>query len=381
MTLSIISLVTPGMRLERLIEPLGALAEFGRRQDVDVPAGEPGGQADVLTALADGQGKLIFIDDDGCPAEFKAKRHFRHFGGLEGVADEHLAGFVPADDVDFFTAEFIDDVLDSASANADAGADGIHLGVDRADGDLGAVARLARQGLDFDRSLADFGNFALEEPADEFRMAAAQNDLDGAGRIANFQNQGLNALADLVDFAGNLLAARHDPLDVSQEGDDHGVLLEAGDGSGDDGADAVFVFLVDASAFVLADELDHDLLDGLGADAADDGERNLDALPLGADDAGDAIELDGEFAGVLGVELLAKPGGDGLLDVVVDLVALDIFVAGDSIHDSDQFLRIHDYSRTKFLKQKRPAKFGGPQRSRATFGARRTGRPSRWKTG
>ncbi len=117
-------------------------------------------------------------------------------------------------------------------------------------------------------------------------MAAAEDDLDRAGRVAHFQDQRLHALADLVDFAGNLLAARHDPFDVAQQGDDHRVLLEAGDGAGDDRADAVLVFLVDAAAFVLADELDHDLLDGLGADAADDRQRNLDALAGGGDHAG-----------------------------------------------------------------------------------------------
>ena len=72
---------------------------------------------------------------------------------------------------------------------------------------------------------------------------------------------------------------------------------------------------------------------------------NFDALPGRGDGAGLAVELDGEFAGVFGVELLAQTGGDGLLDVVVDLVALDVFVASDAIDDSDQFLRIHDFTR------------------------------------
>ena len=90
------------------------------------------------------------------------------------------------------------------------------------------MARLAGQGLDLDGALADFRNFALEEPADQFRMAAAEDDLHGAGRVAHFQDQGLHALADLVDFAGDLLAARHDALDVRQEGDDHRVRLRSG---------------------------------------------------------------------------------------------------------------------------------------------------------
>src|SRR5208282_3178762 len=50
---------------------------------------------------------------------------------------------------------------------------------------------------------------------------------------------------------------------------------------------------------------------------------------------------DDEFGGVLGVELLAQTGGDGLLDVVVDLLALDVLVSSDAIDDADEFLLIH----------------------------------------
>ena len=63
-------------------------------------------------------------------------------------------------------------------------------------------------------------------------------------------------------------------------------------------------------------------------------------------------------------------GSDGLFDVVVDLVSLDVFVSGDAVHDSDQFLRIHVFllfsfstehiERTKKAKQKRPAKIWRP---------------------
>ena len=61
------------------------------------------------------------------------------------------------------------------------------------------------------------------------------------------------------------------------------------------------------------------------------------------DVAGRAVERHCELAGVLGVELLAQPGRDRLLDVGVDLLALDVLVAGDAVDDADQFW-IHAYS-------------------------------------
>ena len=60
------------------------------------------------------------------------------------------------------------------------------------------------------------------------------------------------------------------PSTFRRSDDDHRVFFEPRDGAGDDRADAIFVFFVDASALILADELDHDLLDGLRADSPDD---------------------------------------------------------------------------------------------------------------
>src|SRR6185503_16159662 len=150
---------------------------------------------------------------------------------------------VPADDVDLLAAQLVHDVLDAAAAHADARADRVDLAVDRADGDLGAVARLAGQGLDLDRALADLRHLALEQPSDQLRVTAAEDDLHRAGRVAHLGDQRLDALADLVLLAGDLLAARHDALDAA-EVDDHGAAFEAGDGAGDDRADPVLVLLV-----------------------------------------------------------------------------------------------------------------------------------------
>src|SRR5438093_12252578 len=98
-------------------------------------------------------------------------------------------------------------------------------------------------------------------------MRARENDFDAAGRVAHFKDQTLDPLAGIMLLARDLLAARHDAFDAP-EVDDHGSAFKAGDGSGNDRAHAVLVFFINAAALVLADELDHHLLDGLGPDPA-----------------------------------------------------------------------------------------------------------------
>src|SRR5207248_1574225 len=51
--------------------------------------------------------------------------------------------------------------------------------------------------------------------------------------------------------------------------------------------------------------------------------------------------LHDKFAGIFGIKLLAQPGCDGLLDVRIDLLTLDVLVTSDAVNDSDQFLWIH----------------------------------------
>ena len=322
--------------LQRLVQPLRARLELRRGEDVDVPAGQPGREPHVLAPLADRQAELVVVHHHRRPAQLEAQGDFRDLGGLEGVADQDLARLVPAHDVDLLAAQLVHDVLDPAAAHADARAHRVHLAVDRAHGDFGPVARLAGQGLDLDRPLPHLRHLALEQPADQLGVAARQDDLDGAGGVANFHDQRLDPLAHLVLLAGDLLAPRHDPFDPA-EVDDHRAAFEAGDGAGDDRADPVFVFLVDAAPLVLAEELDHHLLDRLRADPPHDGQRHGDALAGDGDLAVGAVELDGELAGVLGVELLAQAGGDGLLDVHVDLLALDVLITGDPVDDTHDF--------------------------------------------
>src|SRR4051794_19117077 len=109
------------------------------------------------------------------------------------------------------------------------------------------MTRLARQSLELDGPIADFRHFALEQPLDHFRMAAAENDFHRRGRITYFEDHRLHAFTRVVLFAGDLLAARHNPFDAPER-NDHRRAFETRDRPGDDGSDAVLVLFVNASA-------------------------------------------------------------------------------------------------------------------------------------
>ena len=196
--------------------PLDLLVEFVAGHDFDVPAAELAGQADVLPAAADGQRKLVLAHQHDRPAQHLAEDHFFDLGRLQGVGDQDLQVVAPADDVDPFAGQLVDDVLDAVAAHAHAGADAIDPLVHAADGDLGAVAGLAGDGADFDHALGDLGDLLLEEPLHQLRLGAAEDHLHAAAGLADLVDRRPHALVGMVRFAGDLLAAGQDRLHVGQ---------------------------------------------------------------------------------------------------------------------------------------------------------------------
>ena len=110
------------------------------------------------------------------------------------------------------------------------------------------------------------GNFLLEQPLHQLGLGAAEDDLDPAARLADLVDRRPHALVGVVGFAGDLLAAGEDGLDVGQ-GHGGGGPLVALDHAGDQLPLEFLVFGVEGVALGLADLLDHHLLGGLGADA------------------------------------------------------------------------------------------------------------------
>src|SRR5262249_46658009 len=158
--------------------------------------------------------------------------------------------------------------LDARAADADAGADAIHLQIDAGHGDFGAIAGLACQRFDLDGAVLNLGNLVLEQAADEIRVRARENDLHAMADLADVKDDGFDAFAGVVRFAGDLLAPRQDGFGLA-ESDDAGAAFVALDGAVHQVALHRRVFIEDGAALGLANLLDHHLLGGLSGDAAE----------------------------------------------------------------------------------------------------------------
>ena len=105
--------------VERVDEQLAARAEFlgtalallGLGQDVDVPAGELRGEADVLAAPADGQAELVVGDDDLDAALLFVHHHLGHLRRSQRVDDKGRRVARPRDNVDLLALQFANEIV------------------------------------------------------------------------------------------------------------------------------------------------------------------------------------------------------------------------------------------------------------------------------
>ena len=129
--------------------------------------GQPGGEAGVLALLADGQRELVVAHHDGGRPGLLVEAHLAHSGGRQRGLDQVDRVVGERHHVDALAAQLVGDHAHPGAPRADAGADGVDVGVVRPHGDLGAVAGLARGRLDLDDARRDLGDLELEEPLDE----------------------------------------------------------------------------------------------------------------------------------------------------------------------------------------------------------------------
>src|SRR4029079_9032440 len=101
----------------------------------------------------------------------------------------------------------------SATASTDAGADRVDVVVVAPHGDLRAVPRLTRAGLDLDDAVGDLGHFQFEEPLDQTGVRAADDDLWALGGLADLHDVGLDPTARLGAFELHLLGLGQQRLD------------------------------------------------------------------------------------------------------------------------------------------------------------------------
>ncbi len=329
---------------------------------VDVPAGQLRGEPRVLAALADGERELVVVDNDADALVLLVDLHVLDVGRAERFLDVAARLGLPADDVDLLAAELADDVLDTRAAHAHARADGVDPVVGRHDGDLGPMARLAREALDHNGALGDLGDLEAEELDDQLFGRARQDDLRAARALAHSNDHSADAAADRVALAVDLLLERQDgfgPADL----DDEGAVAVAADDARGERADLVGELAEDDVLLSLAQFLDDDLARGLRSDAAEvlGGDlhlhhvADLDGLvlrarlaevdllePVGAglDDAqvGEHLDLgrvgvDAHAEVVAGAEALLRGGDEGRLDRGDDRRTRDALLTLDILED------------------------------------------------
>src|SRR5690606_8170289 len=129
--------------------------------------------------------------------------------------DEFCRVVGPQHDIDLLAAQFIAHGGYTRTAHADTCADGIDELVISHNGNFSAHTRITGSRLDLEQALLDFGNFVLEELADEFGCRTRQDDLLTAGGMVDLHDPGTNAVAHADVLARNHLGTRKACLDLA----------------------------------------------------------------------------------------------------------------------------------------------------------------------
>ena len=239
--------------------------------------GQASGEPGVEAFLADRERELIVGDDHGRLARVVVDVDLAHAGRRQRLRDESRRLGVPRDDVDLLAAQLRDDHPHARASRADARADRVDALRVRLDGDLRAIARLARDAADLDEPVGDLGYLELEQRLDQLRVAARQDHLRALRARAHLGDHGLDPRALLVALAVDLLRARQQRLDLA-EVDEHVVAVaRLLHDPRHDLALTVDVLVVHHRALGLADALLDDLLGRHRGDAAEAVRRRVRA--------------------------------------------------------------------------------------------------------
>ena len=334
---------------DRLIEPrnrgeagdrtLDLLVEFLTGHDLDIPAAEFAGEADVLAPAADRQRQLILTHEHDAAAEHLTEDHLVNLSGLEGVGDQDLKVVAPPNNVDPLAAEFLDDVFDAIAANADTGADAVDTGVGTDDGHLAPVAGLTRDRPDLDHAVGNLGNLLLEQSLHELGTNPGENNLHPAADLPDLEDRGPDPLVGVERLAGNLLTARQNRLG-GPEGDGGRGPFEAAHDARDHQADLFLKLVVDRIPLCFADLLDDDLFGRLGTDPPRQfGRVDLHTVTAAMDAPVGTIDRDLHIGGF--AVLPRQSGDEGRLDRLKDDLLVDVLVAVNRIDDAEDFFWLH----------------------------------------
>ena len=195
--------------------------------------------------------------------------HAHDGGGAERRADELGRVLAPADDVDLFTAQLLDDVGHALAAGADARAHGVHVFILAPDGHFRAGAGLAADGLDLDGAVEDLRHLHLEHALDKAGMRAADHHARAALGLHNIHNIYLDMLALAQLLTGDLLVAGQRGHAALAQLQRHNALdrFDVGDDGGDDLMGLALHLGVHLAALGLLEALADDVLSRLRGDA------------------------------------------------------------------------------------------------------------------
>ena len=180
--------------------------------DVDPPAGQPGGEPGVLALAADRQREHPLGHGDGRDPVLLVDGRRR----APGPGDSALATNTAASSFQGMTSIFsppssATTAWTRAPRWPTVAPTGSRPSWRERDGDLGAAAGLARDGLDLDRAGVDLGHLELEQAAQEVLVRAADEDLRPARGAPDLEHVRLDVLADAVVLERALLAGGAGP--------------------------------------------------------------------------------------------------------------------------------------------------------------------------
>src|ERR1041385_3848886 len=254
-----------------------ALQPLAARVEIDLPAGELGGEPHVLAVATDRERQLVFVHDRLNRLRFGVGEHARHARRRERQLREALGVGRPGHDVDALAVQLVHDSLHARALQPDARADGIDAVITRPHRDLGAAARFARRRADFDDLLLDLGDLELEERFHEQRVSARQDQARPLRRLLDPFQDGADRVALMEVLAVILVAVRDDRFGFTElvEHDDDLAALDLLDFAREQLADLARELFADAGALAFAHALDDALLGRLHRRAAELLERHL----------------------------------------------------------------------------------------------------------
>ena len=139
------------------------LLRLGLTTNVDSPPGQSGGKPHILPLSSNGQGKLFVGDDNLHTVLVLRHDDLGHLGGGQCTTSILCLVSDPMDNVDFFSAQFLNHRLDPHTPHPHTGPHRIHIGISRGHRNFCPASRLPGDSFYLDDLFVDLWNFLQKE--------------------------------------------------------------------------------------------------------------------------------------------------------------------------------------------------------------------------